>query len=152
MSTRGTFIVAFALGMVGGSLLCRHDRGEVPQLKVITIRDTVVAKAPAPTEVRVVRTDTVWLPRVDNPAPDTVAVAVAREQTIYATESYRAYVSGYRPSLDSLVMLRTVPTVVATAPSTRTPRLSVGLQAGYGLTPRGLQPYVGLGISYTMRF
>ena len=29
---------------------------------------------------------------------------------------------------------------------------TIGLQAGIGLTPKGVQPYIGVGVSYNFRF
>ena len=31
-------------------------------------------------------------------------------------------------------------------------RLFIGIQVGYGITPRGMQPYLGLGVSYKFGF
>ena len=63
----------------------------------------------------------------------------------------RAYVSGYKPRLDSLALFRSTAAVSVVQPEARRERrFSVGLQAGYGITPKGLQPYIGLGISVTL--
>ncbi|MDE6564529.1 MAG: hypothetical protein K2L92_06855 [Muribaculaceae bacterium] len=88
------------------------------------------------------KADTVYLPAAEG--ADSVRAVVPLEQTEYSGDGYRAYVSGYRPRLDSLVTVRSF-----TAQSTaRAPRFSIGLQAGYGITPRGFQPYLGVGVSY----
>ena len=74
---------------------------------------------------------------------------VPREQAYYEDSLYRAWVSGYRPRLDSLqIFPRTVyQTVTNDIYHTFTPkkkRWGLGLQAGYGY-PCGW--YVGAGIS-----
>lgn len=74
---------------------------------------------------------------------------VPREQAYYEDSLYRAWVSGYRPRLDSLqIFPRTVyQTVTNGIYHTVTPkkkRWGLGLQAGYGY-PCGW--YVGAGIS-----
>ncbi len=74
---------------------------------------------------------------------------VPREQAYYEDSLYRAWVSGYRPRLDSLqIFPRTVyQTVTNDIYHTVTPkkkRWGLGLQAGYGY-PCGW--YVGAGIS-----
>lgn len=78
---------------------------------------------------------------------DSADVIVPFEQVEYAGEGYRAYVSGYRPVLDSLVMVREVPVVKLPSRRESCRRFSVGIQAGYGLTPAGVQPYIGVGVS-----
>ncbi len=79
---------------------------------------------------------------------------VCREQAYYEDSLYRAWVSGYRPKLDSLMVFpRTIykkvtndiyhPVVVKSKPK----RWGLGLQAGYGY-PGGL--YMGIGLSYDL--
>ena len=77
---------------------------------------------------------------------------VPREQAYYEDSLYRAWVSGYRPRLDSLqIFPRTVyQTVTNDIYHTVTPkkkRWGLGLQAGYGY-PCGW--YVGAGVSYNL--
>lgn len=74
---------------------------------------------------------------------DSVEVMVPVEQRVYSAPEYKAFVSGHMPRLDSIEIFR--PVTVVQPKKNR--RLSIGLQAGYGLTPAGLQPYVGLGLS-----
>lgn len=86
---------------------------------------------------------------------DTIRIGdtvVQREQAYYEDSLYRAWVSGYRPKLDSLqVFPRTVYRTVTndiyhTVPSKKK-RWGLGLQAGYGY-PSGF--YVGAGVSYNL--
>ena len=86
---------------------------------------------------------------------DTIRIGdtvVQREQAYYEDSLYRAWVSGYRPRLDSLMVFpKTVyQTVTNDIYHTITPkkkRWGLGLQAGYGY-PGGF--YVGGGISYDL--
>ncbi len=110
-----------------------------------TLRDTVLV----PVERFVVRVDTVIVPA----ARDTVRVEVALpvERAVYSTADYRAVVEGFRPSLIELEIYRN--TARITKETIRAPpprRWSVGLQAGYGITPRGFAPYLGVGIQYRL--
>jgi len=83
---------------------------------------------------------------------DTIRIGdtvVHREQAYYEDSLYRAWVSGYRPRLDSLeIYPRTVThTITNDIYHTITPkkkRWGLGLQAGYGY-PFGI--YAGVGIS-----
>lgn len=77
---------------------------------------------------------------------------VYREQAYYEDSLYRAWVSGYRPRLDSLMIFpRTVYQTVTNdiyhtiAPKKK--RWGIGLQAGYGY-PGGF--YVGAGVNYNL--
>lgn len=146
-------VVFFAAGYVTG---CDATGNRVepspPDVRVLVAHDTVRIVSPAPALVRDVTAETARLPVVSEPEAgcDSAEVYVPRSQAVFAGESYRAYVSGYRPRLDSLVMLRSTTAVSVSAPTAsvrRESRFSIGLQAGYGITPKGLQPYVGVGVS-----
>lgn len=106
-----------------------------------TLRDTILL----PHVVRIVRVDTLWLPS----APDSVRTPVALpiEQKIYATADYRAVVEGFRPVLTGLELYPKTVFVTRTLPP---PRWSVGIQSGFGISPRGPVPYIGIGIQYRL--
>ena len=76
---------------------------------------------------------------------------VHREQAYYEDSLYRAWVSGYRPKLDSLMVFpktvyQTVTIDVYHTIASKKKRRGLGLQAGYGY-PGGV--YAGVGISYS---
>lgn len=79
-------------------------------------------------------------------APDSVEVLLPITQSHYFAPEYEAWISGHRPRLDSIRVFprHEVTTITASAKSKR---WAVGLQAGYGITLRGLQPYLGVGIA-----
>lgn len=112
--------------------------------------------APSPGVERVVRVDTV---RVVRPvARDSVVlrrITVTKTDTVltvtqvhYADTAYEAWVSGIEPRLDSLRLLRPVTAITPLPSPTR--RWHVGVTAGVGLTPRGAEPYVGIGLTYSI--
>ena len=78
---------------------------------------------------------------------------VHREQAYYEDSLYRAWVSGYRPKLDSLqifprTVYRTVTNDIYHTIKVKDKRgWGLGLQVGYGY-PGGL--YVGVGVSYNL--
>lgn len=80
---------------------------------------------------------------------DTVSVAVPLERRVYVTDDYRAVVSGYEARLDTLQLRRELTRVTLSQPS-RTSRWGVSVTAGVALTPRGVQPVVGVGVSYRL--
>lgn len=86
----------------------------------------------------------------DHP-PDSIDVLVPISQKVYEDSTYRAYVSGYNANLDSIyVFHRTEYITNNILIKTKPKRFSIGVQAGYGMTPRGFQPYIGIGISVNL--
>ena len=73
---------------------------------------------------------------------DTLVVDLPRSQLVYEGEDYTAWVSGVVPALDSIAVR--IPQV------SRPRRWSVAVQAGVGITPAGPQPYIGLGLSFSL--
>lgn len=80
---------------------------------------------------------------------DSAEVELPITQKTYSDSTYTAWVSGFRPSLDSIHVhpRREVVTVTNTVRG-KPKRWGVGVHAGYGLTPHGLQPYIGVGVNY----
>ncbi len=142
-----TFICGMAVGALAVALLSKHDVAPAPEVRVLTRRDTVRIETPRPVYRRVVDTVVVSLPLV----ADTGAVAdvvVPLEQAVYGGVDYKVYVSGYRPRLDSLQFVASECIHTTIMPAViRSKRFSVGIQAGYGITPRGFQPFLGVGVS-----
>ena len=88
--------------------------------------------------------DTTIVNEVSEVVFDTVLVRLPIESKHYTAESYDAWVSGYEPCLDSIKVYNQVI-------KTKQSRWSVGLQGGVGMTPRGVQPYIGVGIGYRLK-
>lgn len=77
---------------------------------------------------------------------------VHREQAYYEDSLYRAWVSGYRPRLDSLqifprTVYRTVTNDIYHTIVPKKKRWGLGLQVGYGYPGGG---YVGVGVNYNL--
>lgn len=92
------------------------------------------------------------------PAPDTLTVVergdsaeviIPITQKVYETPDYRAYISGYRATMDS-IFIRQQTTTIRIREPTKPKRFSIGLQVGYGMTPKGFQPYAGVGVSVNL--
>jgi hypothetical protein len=78
---------------------------------------------------------------------DSVEVELPIEQKVYSDSLYRAWVSGFDARLDSIYIYQ--PTRYITIKTTeQQSRWSWGVQAGMGITPKGLQPYIGLGATF----
>ena len=165
--------VIFASAMVLSWLAGKHSRamttdGESVRRDTVTVIDTVVHRVPAAKDSTVVRyvTRTVPVATQSYRAPrdtanndrevmsklyasasnDSATVMLPITQKMYSDTDYRAWVSGYEPRLDSIKVFPRTVTVLETKykPSSR---FSIGLQGGYGLTPKGLQPYIGVGVN-----
>lgn len=124
----------------------------IEKVDTLVVRDTIMRDRPVFVDRYLVRTDTVKLALHDTTLRvDSVLVDVPIERRIYEEDSlYRAVVSGYRPSLDSLLVYRTTTEITKFVPVPVKKRWGVGIQAGYGFSQKGISPYVGVGISYNL--
>ena len=77
--------------------------------------------------------------------PDTVQIPIS--QNVYQGINYTAYVSGFHQSLDSIEVRERV--ITNTIIKKRS-RWNVGISAGYACTPKGLTPFIGVGITYNL--
>lgn len=122
----------------------------------VRIRDTIRIPHPVPVTSRIVDsipvpvpvTDTLWL-------HDTLYINLPREQLTYTDSTYTAWISGYRPQLDSILIYPLTTTINNTTTITHKPKkpnISIGIQAGYGVSIVNNQvhpsPYFGIGINY----
>lgn len=146
-------IIIFCIGFAAGVACCNLPEQRSASLPgrttVLTRVDTVRVTCP---EIVVVRAAGEFTERFATVADsvgctDSADVRVPCSQAVYAGGGYRAYVSGYRPRLDSIILHRPTVERIQTV-AVRQRRLGIALQAGYGFTPKGLQPYVGVGISW----
>lgn len=121
----------------------------------ITIVDSVKKSFPMPVDSFVVRYITRLLPITSDSATtkhlvsDSVKVQIPISQKVYEDTLYKAYVSGYEPKLDSITIKQRTTYITHTIRDKES-RFGIGLQAGYGLTPKGMMPYFGVGLSYRL--
>ena len=116
----------------------------------VTKTDTIWREKPVFVASSVIRHDTVRLATLER---DTVFVDVPIERRVYQEDSlYRAVVSGWHPSLDTLMVYpkTTTITIRETVPIPDRRRWGIGIQAGAGATRNGLTPYIGVGVSYNL--
>ena len=139
------------------------SNGVVSDTTRVTIYDTIKVVKPIAKDSVVVRyvtevvrvTDTIIdsvKVGTDCTLSEDIEVEIPITQKVYEDSTYTAYVSGYKPSLDSLIlrMPNTTTTIVKTNERSR---WSISVHGGYGLTltkqPR-FEPYIGIGISYNL--
>lgn len=147
--------LSWRLGYHSGADASGSQGGSDTVTVVNVIRDTTTVVLPVPVLVTVI--DSILIPYPDLVIiHDTTFVKLPRESKEYSGKDFRAVVSGFQPSLDMFQVFPETRTVTRTisAPSRKSPRWSVGVQAGYGVTLRDRRiapaPYIGLGVSYSL--
>ena len=121
----------------------------------IIVRDTIREYYPQEVVRTIVRTERVEVPIVRyDTIREVVEVEIPIEAKEYKSEEYYAIVEGYNPRLKSIeVYPRTAYiTTTETIKDRKRWGVSVGVQGGYGFTPKGWQPYAGVGISFGYNF
>ncbi len=80
---------------------------------------------------------------------DSATIELPIQQSVYEGKDYKAYVSGVRARLDSIYVfpLHEVVTIKERKPPKR---WHIGVTTGYGIGTRGMQPYVGIGLTYSI--
>ncbi len=126
----------------------RKNQNDVIRDTITVIKfDTIKIATPIYIVEKVV--DTILVPIFDTlRLNDTLYQPIVKTQKYY-TESgkYDAWVSGYRPALDSINVFQKKVTETVTI---RVPqkKWGVGIIGGYGVGKNGLSPYVGVGLYY----
>ena len=152
------YIIGLIIGAFLLSLVWRRCAYET-----VVVTDTIIkvikVDRPIVRESTIVKYEVVRLPRandticVSDTIKDSVFVQVPIEQKVYSDSNYTAWVSGYHPRLDSIsITHQEVSFHNKLVNNNGSKRLYLGIQVGYGITPRGLQPYLGLGLSYKFGF
>lgn len=148
-------VIALALISVAFLLGRRSVKPEIVKIHrtdTVVVRDTVRETVLVPKVRYLTRVDTVLLPVPGDTVEVPVLVPISRN--VYEGEDYRAVVSGFRASLDTLDIFRKTQTVTNTVVQRvevpgKPKRWGIGVSAGYALTPQGVKPYIGAGISYS---
>lgn len=155
--------LVYILGLIFGAFLLSlvwRRCADSTEIVTDTIFKVIKVDRPIVRESTIVKYEVVQLPIVANDTicvsdtiKDSVFVQVPIEQKVYSDSNYTAWVSGYRPKLDSIsITHQEVSFHKLVNNSKGSKRLFIGIQVGYGITPRGMQPYLGLGVSYKFGF
>lgn len=145
--TAGCIFAAFAFGVNYGEKRaeCGYKERVIVEYRTDTItrvKPVYIASTP---EIRI---DTLILRE-----RDTIAVPVPIERRVYADSNYRAVVSGWHPSLDSISVYPAtkIITIERERVEKERSRWGLGIQAGAGLSADGAAvPYVGVGVQYNL--
>lgn len=155
---------------------CAHTpHGAVIKSDTITLHDTVKELLPIVRDSIVIRKEVarlkVVVPQTNNVSSDTsdadnianiniegnitqekrdsASVEVPILQKMYEGKGYKAYISGYHASLDSIKLYRETKVITNTI-QPKTKRWGISLQAGYGYNGAEFKPYIGIGVSYNI--
>ena len=147
-------VIALALIAVAFLLGRRSVKPEIVEIHrtdTVVVRDTVRETVLVPKIRYLTRVDTVLLLVPGDTVKVPVLVTISRN--VYEGEDYRAVVSGFRASLDTLDIFRKTQTVTNTVVQRvevpgKPKRWGIGVSAGYALTPQGMKPYIGAGVQY----
>ena len=122
----------------------------------VTVVETLRITEPMVVESVLVRTKIVRVPVTLTDTTvihDSVEVELPITQKVYGDSTYRAWVSGYRPSLDSIEVYRKTVTIEKNILPKSAKRWSIGVTGGYGFGLLHGRPdvFVGVGVSYRLR-
>lgn len=135
------FLAGRHTNRIGDELVGKND--------TLILHDTIRDSIPYPVYETVIQTVPEMFPIYITLEGDTVRepifVPIRITQKEYLTDDYRAWVSGYNPSLDSIDIFRKT-MYITKQQSPR--RWGIGITAGYGIGRYGLSPYIGVGGFY----
>ena len=141
-----------------GYFVNEHRNSHSSEMKVkvdtLFVYDTIFVEKPVIKKVEIIDTLLLPVPITDTlMLHDTVLVHLPIEQRQYSDLRYTAWVSGYRPQLDSIqIYQRTEYITKEINPHTIPKRWGIGLQAGYGVALHDGHirpaPFIGVGLNW----
>ena len=159
-------IVAFVAGLQVA--MTPQQTGQVER-DTLSVIDTIPYYMPVPKDSTVIRYVTKTLPLAPKDEgqdtekdtigvtifatsveSDSAAVVLPIVQKRYESDNYRAYVSGYEASLDSIFVYPR--TTIISERSNKSPnRWHIGVTAGYGysISSKQTEPFIGIGLTYS---
>jgi hypothetical protein len=147
---KNTLVITLIIALILASyFLGRRTPTEVEIIKrdTITVVKTDTIRITKVREIERKVMDTILVPVKDTILiNDTTFIQLPREQKTYEGENYKAWVSGYRPELDSLTINQK--TIIKEITNTVERKWGFGVMGGYGATKEGLSPFIGIGVYY----
>ena len=150
-------IVGLVIYFINGWASCHRttDKEVITITDTLVLTDTIIKFQPKPYKVTII--DTIYLPQQpQQPQQDTLKQpqqdTLIRQEVTYKDSTYTAVVGGIEPYLKSIEIY---PKTIYVNNNTTTTikvrsRFGLGVQAGYGLSKNGLQPYIGVGVQYNL--
>ena len=126
-------IIAFNIALHRIKVLKANDGKVIRDTTIVVSYDTIKVTKPVYISQKVI--DTLLVPITDTLRQnDTLYVPIPKTQRYYAIDSlYQAWVSGYKPNLDSIkVFPKTIYTTITNTVYKKPARVTIGATIGYG--------------------
>ena len=150
------FNIVNAIGYFVSERRNAHPNETKVKVDTLFVYDTIFVEKPVIKKVEIIDTLRLPVPITDTlMLHDTFFVHLPIEQRQYSDPRYTAWVSGYRPQLDSILIYQRTEYITKEIKTVTKPkRWGIGLQAGYGVSLHNGQlfpsPYIGVGLSYSI--
>ena len=145
-------IAGIVICLINGWVSCHRttDKEVITITDTLVLTDTIIKFKPKPYKVTII--DTIYLPQQPQQPQQPQIDTLIRQEVTYKDSTYTAVVGGIEPYLKSIEIY---PKTIYVNNNTTTTikvrsRFGLGVQAGYGLSRNGLQPYVGVGVQYNL--
>ena len=145
-------ITGIVICLLNGWVSCHRttDKEIITITDTLVLTDTIIKMQPKPYKVIII--DTIYLPQQPQQPQQPQIDTLIRQEVTYKDSTYMAVVGGIEPYLKSIEIY---PKTIYVNNNTTTTikvrsRFGLGVQAGYGYSRNGLQPYVGVGVQYNL--
>lgn len=152
---------AFLVGCIATAIFLTERKSVEPMVTTVTLYDTIPYYVAVARDSVVVRYETHRLPVAPTSDVDCEENLTARNdsadaiipitQKEYQDSTYHAWISGYAVNLDSIYTYTRHEYTTVQLPPPKPKRWHLGITAGFAITPKGLQPYIGGGITYSFK-
>lgn len=160
MKTALVVLLSLVIGAAAGMLLprifpvLRMEPEIVDRTDTLYLKDTNIYRFPDMVSEITIPEETIVIDDSLIIISDSVGVLPV-QQKHYRADEYEAWISGYRPRLDSIYVFPETRYITNEIQVKRKPtKWGIGIQAGYGVAlPNGkpqMAPYIGIGISYNL--
>ena len=152
-------LILVSLFLLFGALHYKHKYNQVvgaPSISdTVIVRDTIEIKVPEPKEVKIIKTDTVYLPSPT--LKDSVDIILPLEEKIYGDSTFRAVIQGYNPILKEITIYPTNTTIMEKSVVTvdkfkYKPNISLSVGYGYGIIHKQNDLFIGVTLSIPIRY
>ena len=159
-------VAAFLVGCIATAIFLTERKPIEPTVTTITLYDTIPYYVAVARDSVVVRYETHRLPvaptsnvgiednliaKNDSAENDSVDAIIPITQKEYQDSTYHAWISGYAVNLDSIYTYTRHEYTTVQFPPSKPKRWHLGITAGFAITPKGVQPYIGGGITYSFK-
>lgn len=153
---------AFLVGCIATATFLTERKPIEPMVTTVTLYDTIPYYIAVARDSVVVRYETRRLPMIDTTSNvgnedkliaknDSADVLIPITQKEYQDSTYHAWISGYAVNLDSIYTYTRHEYTTVQLPPSKPKRWHLGITAGLAITPKGVQPYIGGGLTYSFK-